>query len=173
MAGSETGKVDWYKPYKRAIIPIDGFHASRSMKKSARKYEICFDRDFDAIVDGCGSRDETWISPEIKAACRRLFDEGHAHCCGAYRELQLVGGVYTVAFGAAMFAESMFHTETDAGKVALWHMVENAKQCGYGLFEVQFLTPHLETLGAIEIEDERYFSMLERALEKHPKPLVS
>lgn len=172
MSDSDTGKLEWYKPYKRAIIPIDEFHASRSLKKSARKYEIYFDRDFDAIVDACADRDETWISPEIKTAYRRLFDEGHAHCCGAYRELQLVGGVYAVAFGAAMFAESMFHTATDAGKVALWHLVETAKQCGYGLFEVQFLTPHLETMGAAEIEDEQYFPLLERALKEKPKPLT-
>jgi len=96
-----------------------------------------------------------------------------AHCCGTYRGGNLVGGVYAAAFGAAMFGESMFHCETDAGKAALWRLVEKAGKCGYELFEVQFLTPHLESLGAVEIEDEDYFPMLRVALEKTPKPLTS
>jgi leucyl/phenylalanyl-tRNA--protein transferase len=160
----ESGEIGWYKPHVRAIIPIDAFHASRSLKKSARKMEWEFDRDFSAIMDECASREETWISPEIKTAYCRLFELGYAHCCGTYRNGVLIGGVYCVAFGNALFAESMFHKETDAGKVALWKLVERAAQAGVELFEVQFLTPHLATLGAIEIEEDEYFALLEKAL---------
>jgi leucyl/phenylalanyl-tRNA--protein transferase len=169
----ESGEIGWYKPHRRAIIPVGRFGASTSLKKSARRFEYEFDRDFDAIVDECSNRDETWISPEIKSAYSLLFERGMAHCCGTYLGEKLVGGIYAAAFGAAMFGESMFHTETDAGKVALWRLIEQAKDCGYELFEVQFLTPHLESLGAVEIEDADYYPMLRRALAKTPKLLTS
>ena len=158
------GEIGWYKPYSRAIIPIGGFHASASLRKSARKLEYEFDRDFAEIMEACSDREETWISPEIKLAYKNLFDLGYAHCCGTYKNNKLVGGVYCASFGNAMFAESMFHKETDAGKVALWKLTEKAQQTGFELFEVQFLTPHLKTLGAIEIDDAEYFALLEKAL---------
>ncbi|MEO7454174.1 MAG: leucyl/phenylalanyl-tRNA--protein transferase [Fimbriimonadales bacterium] len=160
----ESGEIGWYKPHVRAIIPIENFQASHSLRKSARKMEWEFDRDFANIMDECANREETWISREIKDAYVRLFDLGYAHCCGTYRNGSLIGGVYCVAFGNALFAESMFHIETDAGKVALWKLVEKAGQAGVELFEVQFLTPHLATLGAIEIEEDEYFTLLEKAL---------
>lgn len=160
----EAGEIGWYKPKVRAVIPIGSFRVSTSLKKSARKFEWEFDRDFQAIVDACAERTETWISSEIKAAYSNLFRLGFAHCCGTYRNNKLVGGVYCAAFGNAMFAESMFHFETDAGKVALWKLIERAEEMGFELFEVQFLTPHLERLGAIEIHDDEYFTMLATAL---------
>ena len=160
----EGGEIGWYKPQIRAIIPIGKFRVSASLKKSARKFEWDFDRDFEAIMEACSDRDETWISPEIKAAYSNLFRLGYAHCCGTYRNNKLVGGVYCAAFGNAMFAESMFHYETDAGKVALWKLIEKAEELGFELFEVQFLTPHLESLGAIEIDDAEYFPLLKKAL---------
>jgi leucyl/phenylalanyl-tRNA--protein transferase len=159
-----NGEIGWYKPHTRAIFPIGVFRVSTSLRKSARKLEWEFDRDFTAIMDACADREETWISPEIKEAYTRLFKLGYAHCCGTYRNNSLVGGVYCASFGNAMFAESMFHKETDAGKVALWKLIEKAEEMGFELFEVQFLTPHLQTLGAIEIDDVEYFPMLERAL---------
>src|SRR5688572_10899891 len=134
----EDGSIGWYKPHVRAVIPIGGFHASTSLKKSARKLEWEFDRDFEAIIDSCAEREETWISPEIKTAYCRLFHLGYAHCCGTYKNGKLVGGVYGASFGNAIFAESMFHRETDAGKVALWKLVERAEETGFELFEVQF-----------------------------------
>ena len=160
----EGGEIGWYKPKSRAVIPIGRFRVSTSLTKSARKFEWEFDRDFEAIMDGCSERDETWISPEIKVAYSSLFRLGFAHCCGTYRNNKLVGGVYCAAFGNAMFAESMFHLETDAGKVALWKLIEKAEELGLELFEVQFLTPHLESLGGIEIDDEEYITMLAKAL---------
>lgn len=167
------GEINWYKPHRRAIIPIGKFRVSKSLRKSAKRFEHEFDRDFEAIIDACSAREETWISPGIKAAYTKLFDSGVAHCCGTFLGEELVGGAYAAAFGGAMFGESMFHCETDAGKVALWRLVEQAEKCGYELFEVQFLTPHLESLGAIEIDDDDYFPMLSRAVEKTPKPLTS
>ena len=169
----ETGKIDWYRPYVRAIIPIGKFRVSRSLAKSARKLEYEFDRDFSAVIDECAKREETWISPEIKQAYIALFNLGQAHCCSVYKNDKLVGGVYAAAFGAAMFGESMFHAQTDAGKVALWKLIEKAGESGYELFEVQFLTPHLESLGAIELEDDEYFPILDRATAKTPTPLTS
>jgi leucyl/phenylalanyl-tRNA--protein transferase len=167
----ERGRIEWYRPHVRAVIPMGGFRVSRSLAKSSRRFEYEFDKDFSAVMDGCADRDETWISREIKAAYCRLFELGLAHCCSIYWSETLVGGVYAVAFGGAMFGESMFHTATDAGKVALWKLVERAGECGYQLFEVQFLTPHLESLGALEIQDAEYFPMLERALAANPRPL--
>lgn len=160
----ENGEVGWYKPHVRAIIPIGGFHASASLRKSARKLEWEFDRDFAEIMENCSNREETWISAEIKTAYCRLFELGYAHCCGAYKGGKLVGGVYCAAFGNALFAESMFRTVTDAGKVALWKLCEKAGESGIELFEVQFLTPHLASLGAIEIEEDEYFALLAKAL---------
>jgi leucyl/phenylalanyl-tRNA--protein transferase len=160
----DNGEIGWYKPHVRAIIPIGRFHASSSLKKSARKFEWEFDYDFAAIMDECSNREETWISAEIKAAYCRLFDLGYAHCCGTYRSGKLIGGVYCAAFGNALFAESMFHKETDAGKVALWKLLEKAEGAGIELFEVQFLTPHLASLGAIEIEEDEYNVLLQKAL---------
>lgn len=160
----ENGEIGWYKPQVRAIIPIGEFHASTSLRKSARKFEYEFDTDFASIMNGCADREDTWISAEIKAAYARLFELGYAHCCGVYRLGELVGGVYCAAFGNAMFAESMFHKENDAGKVALWKLIEMAGDAGYELFEVQFLTPHLASLGAVEIDEEEYFRLLESAL---------
>src|SRR5688572_8172299 len=109
----DGGEIGWYKPQVRAIFPIGRFRVSKSLNKSARRYEWEFDRDFEAIMEACADREETWISAEIKAAYSRLFKLGYAHCCGVYRNNKLVGGVYCVAFGNAMFAESMFHYETD------------------------------------------------------------
>jgi len=169
----ETGEIGWYKPRSRAIIPFDRFRVSKSLKKSAGRFEYEFDRDFMAVVDACSNREETWISPEIKAAYSKLFDDGMAHSCATYLGEELVGGVFAVTFGAAMFGESMFHSQADAGKVALWRLCQQAEKCGYELFEVQFLTPHLESLGAVEIDDDEYFPLLRLALEKSPRPLTS
>jgi leucyl/phenylalanyl-tRNA--protein transferase len=160
----DDGRISWYKPAVRAVIPIDGFHVSKSLKKSARRFEWEFDRDFSAVMDACADRDETWISREIKLAYNHLFNLGYAHSCATYKNSKLAGGVYCAAFGNAMFAESMFHFETDAGKVALWKLVEYAAEKGFTLFEVQFLTPHLKSLGAVEIEEGEYFMLLEKAL---------
>lgn len=160
----EAGQIDFYKPHRRAILPLDGFHAARTLRKSARRFEVRFDEGFDEIVHACSDREETWISPEIKASYRKLFDAGCAHCVGAYRDRDLEGGVYAAAFGSALFAESMFHRARDAGKVALWSLVQSARASGITLFEVQFLTPHLESLGAIEIDNQTYETMLAEAM---------
>jgi len=170
--GEAAGQIDWYRPHKRAIIPLGKFKVSSSLRKSARRFEYVLDVDFKSVINACADREETWISAEIEAAYVRLFEIGMAHSCATYRGEKLVGGVYAASFGAAMFGESMFHYETDAGKVALWKLIESAEASGYELFEVQFLTPHLQSLGAIEIDNSDYFPLLSRALKGKPKPLT-
>lgn len=162
------GEVCWFRPLRRAIFPIGGFRASRSLRRSARKFEITFDHAYTDVMQACANREETWISEEFVRAYTRLFERGFGHSCEAWGGGRLVGGVYGVALCGAFMAESMFHTATDAGKVALWRLIERLESTGYVLVDVQYLTPHLKTLGAIEISRREYEQRLAEALKVLP-----
>ncbi len=176
MSDPDTGETNWYRPDPRAILPIDGFHRSRSLSKTLRKggFTCTFNQAFDEVMRACADRPEgTWISEEFLDAYGALHRAGKAHSVEIRRGEKLVGGAYGVALNGAFFAESMFHRETDASKVALFHLVNRLQECGYRLFEVQFLTPHLKSLGAIEIPDEAYAARLTEALSVEPMAIVS
>lgn len=158
--------VEWYRPDPRCIIPFGSFHVSRSLRRSAKRYTYTFDRDFKAVMRACAERDEgTWITRQVFDVYAQLSESGWAHSVEAWEGERLAGGVYGVAIGRAFMAESMFHRSRDAGKAALWRLIERLKTLRFRLFDVQFMTPHLSTLGAIEIPDSEYQDLLRDALE--------
>ena len=169
MADEWTGEIEWYLPDPRAIIPLDGLHVSRSLKKRMRggRFEIRADYDFLGVMRGCADREEgSWISPRFIAVYGELHRRGFAHSVETWRDGLLVGGLYGVAIGGAFMAESMFHRDSDASKVALAALVESLNRCGFLLLDVQFLTPHLETLGAVEIPHALYSCLLRGAVSR-------
>ena len=157
----------WVDPRRRGVLPLEGFHTSRSLARRMRRgdYEVHLNRDFQAILDACADRSETWINDEISALYTELFMLGHAHCLGVYQNDGLIGGVYGVAIGGAFFGESMFSRQTDGSKLALAHLVDHLRRCGFTLFDTQFITPHLSRLGALEISRAAYHQQLEEALK--------
>lgn len=161
----------WVEPEQRGIIPLDGgFHVSRRLARTIRsnKFEVHVDRDFDAVIDACAApaagRDSTWINKRIRRLYRALFDRRQCHTVEAWRDGRLVGGLYGVKIGAAFFGESMFHFERDASKVALAHLVARMKVGGFKLLDAQFITDHLESMGAAEVSRVEYQIMLTKAV---------
>jgi len=166
-----TGGIDWYRPDPRAILPLNGFHTSRSLAGTIRRgtFTVTFDTAFEAVMRGCADRSEgTWISEEFISVYGDLHRQGKAHSVEAWLDDRLAGGAYGVALGGAFMAESMFHYETDASKVALAALVEHLRIRGYQLLDVQYLTPHLSSLGAIEIPHREYNDRLRQALRLSP-----
>ena len=166
MPHPETEEIVWFNPDPRAILPLDGFHCSRSLHRSLRKSEftVSINRDFAGVMAGCAAREETWINAEISTAYQNLHEAGHAHSLEICQNGILVGGTYGVVIGGAFFAESKFHSVTDASKAALYYLTEHLRVKGFSLLEVQFMTPHLRTLGVIEIPVRDYEQRLGRAL---------
>jgi len=167
MADERSDEVLWFRPDPRAIIPLDGFHVSRSLARTLKRatFEIRVDTDFEGVMRGCADRPEgTWISERFVEVYSALHRDGKAHSVEAWRDGRLVGGTYGVALGAAFMAESMFHRETDASKVALEALVLRLRERGFILLDVQYVTPHLESLGAVEITRREYEKRLEQAL---------
>ena len=167
MADEGSGEIHWFRPDPRAIIPLDGFHVSRSLARERRRgvFEVRTDTDFEAVMRGCADRREgTWISGRFVEVYGALHRAGTAHSVEAWRGGRLAGGTYGVALGGAFMAESMFHRETNASKVALAALVQRLRARGFALLDVQYLTPHLESLGAVEITRREYERRLEHAL---------
>ena len=167
MADEGSGEILWFRPDPRAIIPLDGFHVSRSLARERRRgvFEVRVDTEFEAVMRGCADRREgTWISDRFVEVYGALHRAGTAHSVEAWRGGRLAGGTYGVALGGAFMAESMFHRETDASKVALAALVQRLRERGFTLLDVQYLTPHLESLGAVEITRREYERRLEHAL---------
>lgn len=157
----------WVDPTDRGIFPLDGFHISKSLAKTIRleRFSIRFNTDFDAVVEGCADRPETWINDTIFDLYRQLHAMKFCHSLEVYEGNALVGGVYGLTIGTAFFGESMFSRRTDASKVALAYMVARLRATGFTLFDTQFITPHLASLGAIEIPRAHYHELLGQALE--------
>ncbi len=159
-------EVFWVDPRRRGILPLEGFHISRSLRRAilSDRFQPWFNRDFAATVRACADREETWINERIFDLYLALHQAGHAHSQEVWDGEELVGGVYGVALGGAFFGESMFSRRTDASKVALAYLVDRLRKTGFVLFDTQFITPHLTTLGAIEISRQDYHDRLELAL---------
>jgi len=167
MADERSGGVLWFRPDPRAVIPLDGFHVSRSLARTLRRgrFEVRVDTAFETVMRGCADRPEgSWISERFVEVYGALHRAGKAHSVEAWRDRRLVGGVYGLALGGAFMAESMFHRETDASKVALAALVGRLSERGFTVLDVQYMTPHLESLGAVEITRREYERRLERAL---------
>ncbi len=159
-------EVFWVDPKRRGVFPLDGFRLSRSLRRRIRTcgWRVTVDEDFEGVVAGCADREETWISRPIFDAYRALHVAGFAHSLELWEGDELVGGVYGVTLGAAFFGESMFSRRTDASKVALAYLIDRLRLGGFTLFDTQFLTPHLASLGAVEISRGEYHRRLDRAL---------
>lgn len=167
MPDPESGEMLWFNPDPRAIIPLDRFHISRSLRKTQRKmqYGITFDQDFRGVIQKCAARQTTWITPAIKKAYTRLFEMGVCHSVEIWNHADdLVGGLYGVSLGGVFNAESMFSREPDTSKIALWALIQRMVDSGLVLLEVQFMTEHLRTLGATEISRSDYLARLDAAI---------
>ncbi len=168
MAVSRTSpEIQWFDPENRGVFPLDRFHISRSLRKSILKadYQPRFNSNFEAVLAGCSDRSETWINPEIHGLYMALFENGHAHSQEIWHQGHLIGGVFGVTLGRAFFGESMFSTRRDASKIALAWLVDRLRRTGFSLFDTQFVTAHLQSLGAIEISRQSYQRHLELALQ--------
>lgn len=159
-------RIFWVEPKRRGIIPLDGFHISRSLARKIRQeaFEVKINFDFAAVVAACADREETWINSEIAQLYTALHAEGFAHSLEIWQGRDLVGGVYGVALGGAFFGESMFSRMRDTSKIALAYLVARLNAGGFSLFDVQFTTPHLISLGAMEITRTEYRKRLDAAL---------
>ena len=161
----------WIEPELRGVLPLEGFHVSSRLERTGRSdaFEIRVDTAFEAVLDGCAApgagRDKTWINGRIRRLYGDLYEIGLCHSVEAWRDDRLVGGLYGVELGGAFFGESMFHTERDASKVALVHLVARLRRGGFRLLDTQFVTEHLATFGGIEIPREDYELRLAEALQ--------
>jgi len=167
MADSRNAdELFWVEPRNRAIIPLDGFHLSRSLRRTLRsgRFAVTRDADFPAVVAACADREETWINAELEHAMLALHGSGHAHSVEVWIDGLLVGGLYGVKLGRAFFGESMFSRATDASKVGLAWLVARLKVGNFTLLDCQFMTEHLESLGAVSVSREAYVALLSVAL---------
>ena len=161
------GKIRWYAPDPRAILEHENLYVSRSLRATLRKriYTVSIDADFEAVMRYCAEREETWINESFITTYTQLHHAGLAHSVEAWKDGQLVGGLYGVSLRGAFMGESMFSRATDASKVCLVALVEHLKTRGYALHDVQFCTPHLASLGVTEIPRKHYERRLRAALQ--------
>lgn len=171
MADSrDAPSVYWVEPKSRAILPLDGFHLSKSLRKTllSGRFETTANRDFAGIVKLCAeaaaNRPDTWINSQIEDAVQVLHAHGHAHSIETWQDGRLVGGLYGISLGRAFFGESMVSRATDASKVALAHLVARLKVGGFTLLDCQFMTDHLASLGAVEVSRATYMALLDAAV---------
>ena len=162
----DAAELFWVEPRSRAIIPVDGFHLSRSLARTLRsgRFAVTLDQDFAGVIAGCADREETWINADIERAMKALHGLGHAHSVEVWSGGDLVGGIYGVKLGRAFFGESMFSRRTDASKVALAWLMARLKAGGYTLLDCQFITDHLASLGAVTVPRDDYVALLSAAL---------
>ncbi|MEP5936735.1 MAG: leucyl/phenylalanyl-tRNA--protein transferase [Erythrobacter sp.] len=178
MADSrDDPEVFWVEPKQRAIFPLDQFHMSRSLKKAVAqdRFEVTIDSCFVDVMEACSQprndHPDSWISERIKTSYRQLHHEGHAHSVECWLDGELVGGLYGVSFDRVFCGESMFSRATDASKVALVWLVSLMRQSGYRLLDCQFMTEHLASMGAVEIEQSEYLERVAAAAGNAPMSL--
>jgi leucyl/phenylalanyl-tRNA--protein transferase len=159
--------IQWFSPDPRAILPLEDFHVPHTLRRLARRkvFETKIDSAFSKVIEACAKREDTWINPEIIESYTRLHELGYAHSVEAWKEGCLAGGLYGVAVGGAFFGESMFHRVTDASKIALVALVQHLCARKFALLDTQWLTPHLQQFGGMEIRRDHYLRLLCRAVE--------
>jgi leucyl/phenylalanyl-tRNA--protein transferase len=162
MADSRSGKINWYMPDVRTIIPLNQFNIPRSLKKKLHEldFEIKFDTNFPDVVKACANRDTTWISDELIKAYMRLHKRGYIHTVETWKDNELVGGLYGISFRGAFFGESMFSRVSQASKAALSALINHLVKKDFVLLDVQYKTSHLEMFGAKEIPFTEYQNLL-------------
>lgn len=165
--GKDTNKIFWISPEVRGVIPLNKFHISKSLRRSIvkRDYKIKINTDFLGVIKNCADRSESWINSDILKAYSDLFNLGFCHSIEVWDNDDLIGGIYGLAIKRAFFGESMFSKRSNASKIALAYLVSRLKYGGFLLFDVQFQSEHLKTLGAIEVLKANYRDLLKNALE--------
>lgn len=161
----KSGKINWYMPEIRTIIPIDTFNIPRSLRKFMEKtsFEFTFDQATMEVVKNCSDRNETWINEKLIDAYEGIMNLGHLHSVEVYDKNKLVGGLYGVTFRGAFFGESMFSKKSQASKAALVKLIERLRKKGFKVLDVQYYTEHLGMFGAKEILFDEYAEMLKSA----------
>ena len=164
------GRIHWFSPEQRGILPLDSFHVSRRMRRILRqgRFQVTINMAFREVIYACASRQDdsgNWIDEEILESYSYMHNSGFAHSIEVWQAKQLVGGLYGVSLRGAFFGESMFHRTNNASKVALCTLVERLTKQGYRLLDLQWLTPHLAGLGAVEVPRQDYLRMLTNAME--------
>ncbi|MEM1152067.1 MAG: leucyl/phenylalanyl-tRNA--protein transferase [Pseudomonadota bacterium] len=156
----------WVDPERRGVIPLDGLHVSRSLRRAVRRadYDVRINTDFAQVLDGCAKRPETWINDELRHLYLELHFRGFAHSLEIWRDGAIAGGIFGVAIGGAFFGESMFSASTNGSKIAMVYLVDRLRRADFMLFDTQFITDHLASLGAIEISRAEYRAHLARAM---------
>ncbi len=163
--------ITWWSPDPRGIFELERFHVSKSLARTLRQgvFQMTVDRAFREVMSGCAApardRQETWVTADFIAAYTRLHEQGHAHSVECWRDGRLAGGIYGVALGGLFAGESMFHRESNASKVALFHLVNHLRERNFALFDVQMLTPITRQLGAVEISRREYLERLAEAVK--------
>lgn len=163
----DNNEIYWVEPEFRGIVPLDEFKVSKSLRQTLRsgKYYVTINKAFEEVMRACGNRAETWISEEIIEVYCQLHKMGYGFSFETWNQQnELVGGLYGIALGRAFFGESMFSTQTDASKVALYCLVEWMKENNFMLLDTQYITDHLKSMGAVEIPQHQYLKMLTEAL---------
>jgi len=162
----ENGAIEWFSPEPRGILPLEAFHLPHALRSLIRKgkFETRVNTAFARVIRRCAKRGETWINQDIIESYLRLHERGSAHSVETWFEGKLAGGLYGVSLGGAFFGESMFHDVTDASKVALHALVERLRAQRFVLLDTQWLTPHLQRFGAVQISRRDYLHLLGRAV---------
>lgn len=165
-------QIGWWSPQQRGILPLNKINISKSLQKSMKKFHVSFDQAFDQVIDGCGDdkRPQGWINKEIKIAYKKLFELGYVHSVEVWNKKdELVGGLYGVEVKGLFAGESMFHKETDASKTAMVYLVNKLNEAGgERIFDVQWQTPHLKSMGVIKIPRKKYLSLLPEVMKTKP-----
>lgn len=166
MGTGRRGRIEWFSPDPRGVLPLDRFHAPSRLRRVVRqsRFEVRLDTAFEAVMRACAHRDDTWITEDIIASYASLHRLGYAHSVETWQGDALVGGLYGVALGGAFFGESMFHTVTDASKVALVALVDRLREREFTLLDTQWVTAHLAQFGGVEIPRDEYLERLAAAL---------
>jgi len=169
--GEDDGSISWYETNPRAILPIEltssKIHITRSLSQVLKKniFETRIDTEFESVIRLCALRESTWINDLIIEGYMKLFNKGFAHSVESWLNGELVGGLYGVAYRGAFFGESMFYTKSNASKVAVVKLYEILKKNKFILFDIQMMTSHFKTFGAVEISKRGYLEILERAMD--------
>ena len=167
MSRDEPG-LHWFDPVRRGIIPLDGLHVSRSLRRRVRRWDylVRVNTAFSEVVAACAARPETWINAGLTALYQELHAAGYAHSLEVWREDALIGGIFGISLGGAFFGESMFSRQRDGSKLAMVWLVDRLRSAGFALFDTQYLTPHLQSLGGVEIARAEYRARLAEALRR-------
>ena len=167
MVDEDTHETGWFQPRQRCLFPLDGIHVSKSLAKNLKqhRFEIRFDTAFEQVISNCRRPNGNWINDDFIRIYTQIHRQGWAHCAECWFNQNLVGGVYGIGIAGVFCAESMFHRETDASKVALHALVETCRAKGFVLFDAQIMNPHLRSLGAYEVSNREYQQLLSEALQ--------